>query len=583
MCLFLVFDRTVIEFTCITSAYGAKAQHMHTDVVPQGSAQRFARSFVPSYSLFIPLQNTTSEMGATYICPGTHMCYSGGEEFCDETAVQASGPDNNWPVGWGALVNQQTLHKGAAHIDKHGLERALFIVTFAPRPRWDRHQVETRILGTGGSYSLHWSQWGHTVSDFTDPAQRMNTPWRHLRSLGLFKPRTRKWGWDFWTVTHQRVAQGELGYPSDSFFEALREGELDWIPEKIRGHRTVYGSPSDYEQEDAKSAWAVFAETVIQNTTTIVEKTYFTVFCAFWGVLTLANIVFYFVGARTAFYKSIRRMVIGHVVIAFCASLCLRNLERGSWARNLQRGLSFNVQLTGISHLPSLPSTLATEQDVLETNDYQSPYLGSFSEILDYSHSGNILWRNEVEASYMNYDGMSFSVRNLLCRELITRVGQNGGRILGKNQFNEWSAMTLPMAMDFCDTALRSKSNQYVGNLMKWTDYLLSELRFGYWRNARSLNSLTVKQLLTVQSKLLKQSGTGQQTNSLFVSGPMEPKRFSYSYVNRLPSLRPGRPGRNMFPPRPEAEEPYLGAWLEVGDLVEGKYKGTFDGKSNIL
>ena len=30
-----------------------------------------------------------------------------------------------------------------------------------------------------------------------------------------------------------------------------------------------------------------------------------------------------------------------------------------------------------------------------------------------------------------------------------------------------------------------------------------------------------------------------------------------------------------MFPPRPEAEEPYLGAWLEVGDLVEGNYKGT--------
>ena len=59
--------------------------------------------------------------------------------------------------------------------------------------------------------------------------------------------------------------------------------------------------------------------------------------------------------------------------------------------------------------------------------------------------------------------------------EPIMHVGQSGSCILGKNQFNEWSAMTLLMAMDFCDMALRSKSNQYVGNLMKWTDYLLSE------------------------------------------------------------------------------------------------------------
>ena len=36
------------------------------------------------------------------------------------------------------------------------------------------------------------------------------------------------------------------------------------------------------------------------------------------------------------------------------------------------------------------------------------------------------------------------------------------------------------------------------------------ELRFGYWRNAQSLNLLTVKQLLAVQLKLLKQSGMGQ-------------------------------------------------------------------------
>jgi hypothetical protein len=52
----------VIEFTGITSAYGAAEQAMHQDVIPGGSGAQFARNFVPSYSLFIPLQNTTRRM-----------------------------------------------------------------------------------------------------------------------------------------------------------------------------------------------------------------------------------------------------------------------------------------------------------------------------------------------------------------------------------------------------------------------------------------------------------------------------------------------------------------------------------------
>eukprot|EP00980_Cylindrotheca_fusiformis_P007572 scaffold1580_cov116-Cylindrotheca_fusiformis.AAC.7 len=46
-------DPAVIEFTAITSSYGAVDQHDHQDVVPPGNAAKFARSFVPSYSLFM--------------------------------------------------------------------------------------------------------------------------------------------------------------------------------------------------------------------------------------------------------------------------------------------------------------------------------------------------------------------------------------------------------------------------------------------------------------------------------------------------------------------------------------------------
>jgi hypothetical protein len=61
-------DPAIIEFTAITSSYGAQDQFLHADVVPSGSAVKFSRSFVPSYSLFVPLQDTTYEMGATRKC-----------------------------------------------------------------------------------------------------------------------------------------------------------------------------------------------------------------------------------------------------------------------------------------------------------------------------------------------------------------------------------------------------------------------------------------------------------------------------------------------------------------------------------
>ncbi|KAL7569915.1 hypothetical protein ACA910_008578 [Epithemia clementina (nom. ined.)] len=568
-------DPAVIEFTGITSAYGATEQFLHADVLPQGSALRFARSFFPSYSLFIPLQNTTSEMGATFICPGTHQCYAGGDEFCEETAVQASGPRNNWPAGWGALVNQQTLHKGAAHVDENGPERVLFIITFAPRPRWGRHEVETRILGTGGTYSLHWSQWGHTLSDFADAERRMKAPFRYFKSLGLYKTNQQKWGWDFWTLWYQRVAQEELGYSRKDFFETLDTGGFDWIPKIIRGNSSSYGLPEQYDVEKGNtiSAWMNFADAVIENAYALAVKIYQRSMLFFMGIVLLGNVFRYMRGDRTSYCRPILRVTLGHAAILLCAWLYFRSIEQGTLARNLRKGLAFNIKISDYSHLPNLPSTLATEEDVLLTSEYQSQYLGSYSDLIDYTHSGNVLWRREIEASYQNYEGMSLSLQKELCREVTLRVRQGGGRFLTKNKRNEWGVMTQPMAKDFCDEAMRSKADPAVGNMVKWTEYLISEFRFGYWRNARSLRVLTIKQLQSIQSKLLGRVGKViKQGNRLATTRQVQPKLRSLP--NLLLSTRQTRSKRHTLPPRPEVAEPYLGAWLQVGDVVEGKYRG---------
>jgi hypothetical protein len=46
----------IIEMTAITSGYGAADQFWHHDIMPEGSPAKVARSFIPSYSLFMTLQ-----------------------------------------------------------------------------------------------------------------------------------------------------------------------------------------------------------------------------------------------------------------------------------------------------------------------------------------------------------------------------------------------------------------------------------------------------------------------------------------------------------------------------------------------
>lgn len=143
-------DPAIIEFAAITSSYGAKNQHDHADIVPDGSPTKYARSFFPSYSLFIPLQDTTYEMGATHLCPGSHLCSSGTRDYCPRYNIPMSGRNRTlggyWPTGWGALMNQQTTHKGMAFTHEGNItERVVLIPTFAPRPNYKK--LETRQIG----------------------------------------------------------------------------------------------------------------------------------------------------------------------------------------------------------------------------------------------------------------------------------------------------------------------------------------------------------------------------------------------------------------------------------------------------
>lgn len=144
------------EITAITASFGCTDQVWHPDVKPDGNGLLFGRTYSHSYSLFIPLQNTTGKMGATDLCPGTHYCAEMNlHELCEETKIgmhQVSG-QGFWPSGSAALLNQQVWHRGTAHSGFGEPDRIVFIVSFLARPN------DTRQLARGTYFHMKWNMW----------------------------------------------------------------------------------------------------------------------------------------------------------------------------------------------------------------------------------------------------------------------------------------------------------------------------------------------------------------------------------------------------------------------------------------
>ena len=62
-------DPAVVEMHTMATSYPSEGQGLHQDTTPDASAAVYARSFVSSYSILVPLQDTTEDM-VRRIAPG---------------------------------------------------------------------------------------------------------------------------------------------------------------------------------------------------------------------------------------------------------------------------------------------------------------------------------------------------------------------------------------------------------------------------------------------------------------------------------------------------------------------------------
>jgi hypothetical protein len=486
-----------------------------------------------------------------------------------------SGPADLWPLGAGALVNQQTTHRGEAHTG--GPERVVLILTFAPRPRWSSRSavVETRVIGTSGSYSLHHTQWGHTLRDFQDPTLRMRQPWRTLRSLGLYKPpgAASGWGWDYITVACSRIGNHDTGFARE---------DLDWEIEKFATKHVSWFPMSlldtEYQEIEGSMAWVVFARGTLRNIATAMTKLHIAVVCVCCAAYLVHSILLRKkVPFVKTFGKHISRMALFHSAIAFLFLYWLGpSIENSTWARNIRHGRTFSLS-PDLAGTPLLPATLPNEDDVLIFEGMQSEFMASFTSTLEVFHPGNKEWRHHVSRYSLGYHTVSSNLQTQLRQSLLRDTEHEGRRILIKNREGNWARVTPQLGQWFSHKCLLTGSNRYILEAVRWLDFLISDARYGYWRDTAMHKRHIIRLLTNLQDRILgiPRSLSGKVQQIGLPAFRYSTFRWNHWRLPSLPNLKPlhrrGRPSLpiNRFIPRDSIQE---------GDVVDANYGSTSGG-----
>jgi hypothetical protein len=181
----------------------------------------------------------------------------------------------------------------------------------------------------------------------------------------------------------------------------------------------------------------------------------------------------------------------------------------------------------------------------------------------------------------VGYQGFSPELKVQLTSDVVDWVGQGMGRFLSQNEEGNWAEMSFPDAQKSIHKGFMKEANPIVATVLKELAYLLSETKFGIFRD-KAIHRQHIPDLLEkLQDEMLdpppfdpknnKSVTTDPSTSSGSMSGRPS------SAVSEAPALRErvAPVERPSLPPEYIISEPYPGAWSQEGDVVEAKYNGV--------
>jgi hypothetical protein len=308
----------LIEVSAITSTFGSADQDYHPDVLSEASATRYARSYSPTFNIFIQLQDTTKEMGATSACPGTHVCTAGPvKELCEQEGIQVVNEHGIWPQGDALFMYSNTIHRGSGHRDPDALDRVMWVLIFTTRPQ---SVAESRQVSSG--ISNRWDMWGFTWNDMKRANIFMvpSSPLAILKSVGIFKPPSSSWGIDYTTVSCMRLVQKDWIFGDDKL-ERLMEhhGGIPHLASFLQGK-------VDWDDD---YPWHGF----LLSTLVKVQAFFKTLVLSFLAGYTLLAIN---IQSSTFFWQSTRRMLVLCGIVYLGFFMARQHVDSTQWAKDIK-------------------------------------------------------------------------------------------------------------------------------------------------------------------------------------------------------------------------------------------------------
>jgi hypothetical protein len=575
-------DPAVAEITAISVASGAEDQGWHADVKPLGNSLKYAQTFTHSYSVFIPLQDVTPEMGATAVCPGTHFCADEDlDELCEMHGFQAAGhePEEIWKMGDGLTMDQKMWHHGAAYTAKTGPHRVVFIITFISRPNYG---IDRRQLSHGTYFHIHPHMYGHTFNDLKNASVSMSWPFAPLRSLGLWKPPKANWGWDWVTTSAMRIANDQNGYQIRDMYEFVDDHSIvEMIPTWLQGSVTEDGG------------WQVYIKETIDNF----------VFCGmliYGVVLLLVTTMVLALDACEGFkqgrtWRILLRFALLNAAVLILSHQAVVKVRSTPYAKSVDERTMFaspfvhkpegpNAKLSEYAlnaclmefnaTAPPKPTTHPDKNDILLGNRYDSKNIGHYTNFLDY-HPGNREWIKVLSLYsrfYKDYSGLPPVFQQQIKSASKHHIGSNG-RMLTQNYFGEWTIMDQYDVQKTVDRRLAMGVDTLSSTLYKSIAIEAADARHGPQQSGTLVMLLKTLDNLERWKEIIAPSSTAAPpTQFKKPNMPQSLLRTSLSTKNNIPNTF-----RKCL--KETTNELHVGESTDsdakVGDLVLVNYRGS--------
>lgn len=576
-------DPANAEITIITAYPGAIDQVWHSDTKEEGNALKFARTYTHSYSLFLPLQNTTQKMGATDVCPGTHYCANFDlSKVCEDAKLPVSqaDPEGIFRAGHGALINQIVWHRGSGHFDHDAEERIVFIVSFLARPKFDGK--DARQLSRGTYFHQKWNMWGHTWKDMLDPMTSMGKPFSILRSIGLYKPSTRNWGYDLVTSVFQRFCNDQMEWEDldDRFLPKLDQLKF---PEWLRGKSNM--------GRGQRWGWQLFYTETLAKTYEFVRNVAVAVHGGY-AVIVLGIAI----GAsicnkkgEAVLFTASKRLLVTHGIMLLCTLKLLRDVRNSKWGINalngrlLRRPFAPKMDLFHSDEGRAVsrgPTTYPTKDDVLLGSRFDAPFLGSYDDWLRY-HTGNDVFleaTSELAPFYRTYRGLDPVFGHSIEESVLQVVKERDGRFLQQDfRSSDWRLLSDEEVNLVIREELMVQSSEALSQVRKTLRYFVADWRFGLLRQT-PMSRLSQLMLTQLERKLVESPIKQRNDNTRKASSKSTRRLLSNASTLQRPKVEKKR-SRPSVPTKAEPAEFKVGSlvWAEIDALQWKWHPGVVD------